>query len=221
MKKYLILSVSLNIILLCIWGAKRIYYSQPQSEDYSADYYDSITNDIYQNLIKINNGDIVFVGNSITLGFPVTELYGPKFKNRGIGANQSRHIKNRIKDIAQGKPAKIFLMTGTNDVRYGQADSVLNNIKNIIRIINSESPDTKIIIQSILPVSGGYAKYNKTIKELNEKIEIFCYRWHITYVNLYPFFAKDGELNVSYTYDGLHLNSNGYRVWDSVIKSFF
>ena len=63
------------------------------------------------------NGDIIFVGNSITDGGEWSELFNDlKIKNRGISGDVTAGVIHRLDEIARRKPAKVFLQIGTNDL---------------------------------------------------------------------------------------------------------
>ncbi len=56
-------------------------------------------------------GDIIFVGNSITDGAEWIELFNDKrIKNRGISGDVSIGVINRIDEIINRKPAKVFFV---------------------------------------------------------------------------------------------------------------
>ena len=62
-------------------------------------------------------GDIIFAGNSITDGSEWNELFGDKrIKNRGISGDITTGVIHRLDEIVKRKPAKVFLMIGTNDL---------------------------------------------------------------------------------------------------------
>jgi lysophospholipase L1-like esterase len=52
-----------------------------------------------------------------------------------------RGVIHRIYEIANRKPAKVFLMIGTNDLARGiSADSLVNNILWIARYLKDQAP---------------------------------------------------------------------------------
>src|SRR5688500_7347332 len=56
-------------------------------------------------------GDMVFIGNSITDGAEWSELFNDlDIKNRGISGDVSAGVLHRLKEEAQRKPAKVFLL---------------------------------------------------------------------------------------------------------------
>ena len=61
-------------------------------------------------------------------------------------------VYDRLAPIIKGKPAKIFLMIGINDIAHHlSTDSIVKNITKIIRKIKKETPSTQLYIQSLLP----------------------------------------------------------------------
>ena len=76
------------------------------------------------------NGDIIFIGNSITDGAEWSELFADnRIKNRGISGDISAGVLNRLDEIVNRKPAKVFLLIGVNDLsRNISTDSIFKNI---------------------------------------------------------------------------------------------
>lgn len=171
-------------------------------------------------------GDIIFIGNSISDGGEWQELFDDlRIKNRGISGDVSAGVIHRIDEIIERKPAKIFLMIGTNDLARGiSTDSLVNNILWIAKYLQIQSPATKLFIQSILPVNETFEKFgnhtNKSnlIAEVNSRLRNQAVANHYTYVDLHTTLSnKQGKLDASYTNDGLHLTGNGYLVWKHLI----
>src|SRR5438094_352229 len=97
-------------------------------------------------------GDIIFIGNSITDGGEWSELFNDlKVKNRGISGDVTAGVLNRIDEVAQRKPAKVFLLIGINDLaRSISPDSVVKNILLIASYLKQQTPSTQLFVQSIL-----------------------------------------------------------------------
>ena len=179
--------------------------------------------------LAISKNDIVFVGNSITDGGEWFELLDNKHvKNRGISGDTTQGVIDRLKPITEGKPKKIFLLIGTNDISRGRKlDDVLKQLTEIVKNIKKDSPRTQIYIQSILPMNpdlkmfSGHTKRYKEIAPLNEMIEAMTISEDVTYINLYSSFAdEEGKLKLIYTNDGLHLMGTGYSNWARLIKPY-
>ena len=88
--------------------------------------------------------DIIFLGNSITNGGEWAELLGnPHVKNRGISGDRADTMLDRLHVITKGKPAKIFLLIGINDLAGGRSvEDIAKDIDEIAERIKNESPST-------------------------------------------------------------------------------
>lgn len=219
MKKALIISVSVNLLLVTSWAVKRIYYSIPQT---SATDYASIINAEKSSLYKdlpVDSDDIIFAGNSITERFPIAEMFcSLNIKNRGIGSNLTSHLLKRIGTIAKGHPKKIFIEIGINDLaqKIPQKD-ILNNFRAIIDTVKIYSPATLIYVQSLMPTTGPDKYLMPDIVKLNEALKIMCEEKHINLVDMFTPFEAGGQMNESLTTDGTHLNYAGYVKYKRVL----
>jgi lysophospholipase L1-like esterase len=171
--------------------------------------------------------DIIFLGNSITAGVEWAELLQNKnARNRGISGDISFGVLQRLDEITEGQPAKIFILIGINDIAKGIPDSVTSaNHRKIVQYIKTHSPKTKIYMQTLLPVNKDFGKhtahYNKdeVIMRINERIRTMVKEEGIELIDLYPeFLNSNGKLTDKYTYDGLHLTLAGYIKWVEVLK---
>lgn len=177
-------------------------------------------------LLPTDSNDIIFLGNSITDGGNWSELFDNlNCKNRGISADISEGLLDRLEPITTGQPAKIFIMIGINDL--SQNVPVLKIAQNYIKIIQNiqeSSPQTKIYIQSVLPVNPDYEKFSDHV---NKSAQVSQLNWHLrkiasqhscSFVDLYSEFITDGtKLNPEYTNDGLHLTGAGYLKWRDIL----
>ena len=92
--------------------------------------------------------------------------------------------------------------------------------------IQKESPETKVYLQSLLPINESFNRYkrltNKTyqIPEINARLEALAKEKKITFIDLFPLFVEKGTnvLRKELTNDGLHLNDKGYEIWVNAIK---
>lgn len=182
-------------------------------------------------LLPIHSNDIVFLGNSITDGCEWAELFDNRhIKNRGISADRSGWLLERLDPIIEGHPKKLFLMIGTNDLAAGSTpEEVVANVRKLVERFQAESKWTKLYIQSILPVNGAdidishKSHWDKgaEIVKANKMLEKLCEEKNIVYVDVYSALVdKKGMLNKRFTNDGLHLLGEGYLAWKEVIKPY-
>jgi lysophospholipase L1-like esterase len=173
--------------------------------------------------------DVIFLGNSITAYTNWNELLRlPQARNRGISGDTTYGILERLDEITEGKPAKVFILIGINDIsRNVPAKLILKNCEKILNCIKSGSPETKIYFQTILPVNNTFTRYknhyNKDdiIHSVNEGLKIIAEREKITLIDLHPYFLdKDNRLDKKYTEEGLHLNAEGYKLWAELLLPY-
>ncbi|MCX2430254.1 MULTISPECIES: GDSL-type esterase/lipase family protein [unclassified Pedobacter] len=170
--------------------------------------------------------DIVFLGNSITAGTDWAKLLDlPQAKNRGISGDITFGVLERLQDVIDGKPAKIFILIGINDISRNIPDSIiLRNYKKMIASIRKGSRKTQIYFNTLLPVNSSFEKFknhygkDEHILYLNEEIRKFTSK-NVTVVDLYPNFTDENQhLRAALTKDGLHLLPAGYQVWADFLK---
>ena len=194
---------------------------------YSAYYYQRVS--LFETL-PVSTSDIVFLGNSITDGCEWNELLArTDVRNRGISGDTSMGVYDRLGTITRGHPAKIFLMIGINDLAAGIGlDAVELHVAMIVKRIKSDSPSTRLYLQSVLPLNTAFTAFpghkarKDDVAELNRRYKALAQRLGVTYVDLYtPMIDPETqELDIRYTNDGLHLLGAGYRRWAEVIRPY-
>lgn len=177
----------------------------------------------------IVKGRIIFLGNSITqIGDWKKLLNDSTVINRGIGGDITFGVLKRLDDVIVRQPSKLFLLIGINDIGKDIPDAVIaDNIRKIITRIQTESPTTKIYVQSILPLNPDVPNFpqhydkQQHVLSTNKLIEKVAADTHCTYVNIHDLFAdQQGRLDAKYTTDGLHLNpsGDGYQKWIEYLR---
>ena len=171
--------------------------------------------------------EIVFVGNSITeMGEWQELLPGLPVVNRGISGDVTYGVLARMDEVLRSRPAKIFLLSGVNDLKRGiPVDTIAKTIGRILRKVRTECPDTKLYLQGVLPVNEGMlaAQYSKVknalIIALNQRLKALADIYQCQYVDLSPALAdSDGVLKKENTQDGLHLWPQAYIKWVNLLK---
>jgi lysophospholipase L1-like esterase len=179
-------------------------------------------------LLHIRPIDTIFLGDSLTESFDLLRHFGrDDLINRGISGNLTDHVIYRMEEIAKAKPARVFLMIGINDLFSGQSgENIFENIKTIVEFFAAETPATRLMVQSILPVNVTRLfedeGINLEIYALNRRLEQhFSSKPGLTFIDLHSDFLNDrGELDNAYTIDGVHLNARGYAHWAGLLEKF-
>lgn len=230
-KKVRILYFVIAVLVLILAGISAMCFYVSTSKTLNASSI--ITQPYYQikhSIFEVMNRDkdsIVFLGDSLTDYVKFDEiLRNPSIKNRGIAGDTTLGVLNRLDEVISMKPAKLFILIGTNDIVYGRkADEIIQSIRQIISRVQSESKDTKIYIQSLFPVNNIKFRTNRpieTIQAVNAEIRKLADELHCTFINLYPLLLNESEnaLDVRYTIDGLHLNGKGVLKWVEYLKPY-
>lgn len=181
-------------------------------------------------LLPIGPEDIVFVGNSITDGAELQELFGmPNVKNRGITSDVISGVDKRIAKTLENHPAKVFLLIGANDISHNlTASQIATRYEALVKKMKSLSPNTKFYLQGIMPINNDFKRYKtmvgkeKVIPELNAKIKDIAERNGCTYISTTEALQDPatGKLKRAYTNDGLHLTGAGYKAWVKVLEPY-
>ena len=202
------------IMLLCI--STSLFASADSGTDFRNSRYDALKG------LPPVPGQIVFAGNSITNMHSWLDAFGSHADvvNRGCGAGQSYEILNCLENYIDAKPAKFFLMIGTNDISTGSTvELTARRIKAIVKRVRIESPETEVYVQSILPrytvAKPDYEQCNDVVREWVETLG----DPKVTFVNLSEVCAGVGKaLDNEWTHDGLHLRPVGYSAWTHYIE---
>ncbi|MBD1896651.1 GDSL-type esterase/lipase family protein [Coleofasciculus sp. FACHB-129] len=162
----------------------------------------------------------VLVGDSLSLWFPQERLPGGSlWLNQGISGDNSRGILKRLSAFSQTRPDAIYVLAGINDLRQGATDeTILGNLRQIVRRLRQEHPRSSIIVQSILPTRINTIP-NRRIRNLNQQLAILAQQQGAGYLDIHSRFSDvEGNLRVDLTTDGLHLSGRGYEVWQSALQ---
>lgn len=215
-----ILNKSLIALLLTIVG---FTYAQAQTAKWDSTYRPGKYIELVQKFKAepTSKKDYIFLGNSITAGTDWAKLLSlPQAKNRGISGDITYGVLERLQDVIDGKPKKVFILIGINDVSRNIPDSlILKNYKTIIERIRKGSRKTQIYFNTLLPVNSSFGKFknhygkDEHILYLNTEIKKMAAK-NVTIIDLYPVFLdQENHLRAELTKDGLHLIPEGYKVW--------
>ena len=127
--------------------------------------------------------------------------------------------------VAAADCGKIYLMLGVNELGWNGTDIFREHAEALLQRLRADHPDAELIVQSLLPVTaaqdakgtyvnnGRILAYNQVWMELAE--EYGC-----AYVNIAEAVTgEDGCLPEEMSFDGVHLNRAGCRVWLDYLRT--
>ncbi len=178
--------------------------------------------------------NIVFLGDSLTEEYDILKFFGdyPSINSGVSGYCTDNIIDNLENFVYEYNPTKVVLLIGTNDIcirDYGNT-GIVDNIKKIVRYIKKNRSKAKIYVESLYPVNGVSTdpkisqwmvgdRTNSQIIEINKLLKKMCEEEKVEYIDMYQeLIDEEGNLNVDYTRDGLHMSEEGYKVVTKKIK---
>ncbi len=176
---------------------------------------------------RMKQADIVMLGNSITHGANWNELLGRQsISEQGIPGDISEGVLNRLEYVYKLKPQVCFIMVGVNDVFAWIPTE--NVFQNYVKIIESLKKKNIIpIIQSVLyaaEIQPSAQNRNVEIAKLNKLLLNYSRENGYEFVDLNKKMSRNNFLKSNLTYDGIHLNGEGFKYWgreiDKILRRF-
>jgi lysophospholipase L1-like esterase len=164
---------------------------------------------------SIFNGD-VFVGDSISDGLAYYDFINSSNVIAKLGCNLLK-ADNEVDKIASLKPKNIYILFGANDMDAKLSSEMFTQrYEKLIKDIKAKSPNSKIYIQSILPVSDKAVKSkphlnSARINEFNNALKKMAEKEDINYVNIASVLKNTNtDLHEG---DGIHFKYQFYILW--------
>jgi len=183
-------------------------------------------------LQTVSGRPVVLLGDSLTEGFDVTKFFpGHLVLNRGINSDvignglapgDNRGVLQRLDcPVFPCQAANVFVLIGINDLGDGHGlDIMEQGYRELLHRLHTAAPDARLHVESLLPTRGRYARHNANIRAFNDRLRRLAAECHADYLDLHPRFQDaQGELRLEYTREGLHLNDQGYQVWQAAINA--
>lgn len=169
------------------------------------------------------DADIVFIGDSITANGDFQSFFPDKTVcNLGCYGDQIWDVTARINAVKAINPEEIYIMVGTNTLACRSLEQAIRSYSLLADTYVDAFPECKIVFLSVLPVlpkleSG--TRTNANIQKFNEFIQNTSKAHNASYIDLFPLYALNGQLNPDYSDDGLHITGSSYSIWiDSIRK---
>ncbi len=173
-------------------------------------------------LTPIAPGDVVLLGDSLTEWADWVALLGDaSLRNRGIAGDTVEGVQRRLDPIIAARPRMIVLMIGINDLlNSATPQAVLAGLRVLIARIRAEAPATRLLVLSLLPVEPHAigVRHNPRVAAVNSGLAPIAREAGAEWLDLWPLLGGDAGLDRRYTYDGLHLNGEGYGVWAEALR---
>ena len=165
------------------------------------------------------NKNAVVVGDSMGEGL---SCYGV-LNNESVVWHRGRRVDNMNLDLPtliQKNPSYLFLAYGANDLKMlnGNVQAFIQNYKNAIESIKNALPNTKIIINSVLPTSSNAILNDNCFSYqslFNEELKKLAIDQNVEFLEN-SYFLNDE----SFSSDGIHPKSYFFFLWARHMASY-
>jgi lysophospholipase L1-like esterase len=142
--------------------------------------------------------------------------------NFGIAGDTVHGISTRVNNILSFNASKVFIMAGVNDLfMYRSVEEILVDYAALVEALAEKG--VQVYIQSTIlcntNLAGNCTDILEKIESINAALKLMEKKPNIVYVDLNSQLENNDQLNEIYTYDGVHLNAAGYKVWQAEIAA--
>ena len=157
------------------------------------------------------------LGDSIAQGLYESQALDKSFvtaeRDTGVCETEVSMIKNHVSKAVEISPQVLFLAYGKNDIKAASGDAEIFGAayRRVLKELKEKLPDTKIYVNSILPVTQEVIDEDelyRNIPEYNRKLMELCEEEGVTFID-----NKSLVKDEYYTEDGIHMTSDYYGEW--------
>ncbi|MDF4203216.1 SGNH/GDSL hydrolase family protein [Maribacter sp. SA7] len=180
--------------------------------------------------LQANEDRIVFMGNSITIGWLNSRpefFKGKPYINRGISGQTTPQMLIRFRqDVIELHPKVVTILAGTNDIAGNTGPStlemIMDNIKGMAELAHANG--IKVILSSTLPAydypwKPGLEPSGKIIA-LNKMIKAYADAKGHIYLDYFSAMVDERNgLPKKYAADEVHPTVEGYKVMEPLVEA--
>ena len=166
---------------------------------------------------------VVFTGSSsVRLYKNVTALSDQiEILNTGFGGSTAFGLLTYLEEtVLRFKPKQVFIYEGDNDIAAGRTNAtIIAHLNSIFQRIWRELPETEIVFIAAKPSPLRWEKHEQ-YEALNAAIERMAKRdKRLSYADVYSVMLNGDTVREDiFIQDRLHMNEQGYALWDEVIR---
>lgn len=167
---------------------------------------------------QIDAQSIVMLGDSITEQADWDSLLPDlPIVNHGYSGYTTEQLLPIGDSIGEATPRIVFVLTGTNDIRDSRSPEwTATHLRRLLDALQQRSPDTIVVVQTVLPRSDQPAAVQVT----NDALRAVATDSGVQVFDLHGAFDDGaGGLRPDETTDGVHLSPSGYERWAALLES--
>lgn len=165
----------------------------------------------------------IFMGDSITEAISYMDLLDQSNVCAKIGVNINE-AKSQIASIKLNNPRNIYLLYGVNDMDdRSDCNWFVGQYKDLIRILKVRFPNTKIYVQSVLPVEHKVEirtphTNNNYINKCNAALAQMAAEEQVQFIDIASLINESNK-NI-YEQDGIHFKAPFYNLWFNYLVNY-
>lgn len=159
----------------------------------------------------------IVIGDSIANRIPKWAM--PGIVNMGKEGDIISGVEARLRFSPPSPDDTLLITVGINDLMRRKADAALADYDHLLRTL---PPVRRVVVSAIPPVNvsalGDVAVLSARVARYNAGLARLARRHHAAFVDARPVLTdRLGLLRRDLTYDGIHINWDGYAVWAPVL----
>ncbi|MFT3949364.1 MAG: GDSL-type esterase/lipase family protein [Agriterribacter sp.] len=171
---------------------------------------------------------ILFIGSSSFTMWKDVQDYFPGYTiiNRGFGGSTLPDLIRYVNDIVVPyKPKQVVIYCGENDIASSDtitAETVAQRFVTLFETIRKIYPKVPIAFISMKP-SPSRERFLPKLQSANQQIRDYITTQKRTaYIDVYPYMMRENgsPRKALFTEDMLHMNKNGYAIWQYAILPY-
>lgn len=160
--------------------------------------------------------EVYFLGDSHMEQCEWAEIF-PKVRlaNRGIPGETTTMLLHRLPGLLPDS-CLVFLQIGINDLLSGIAPPYL--MENYGRILQQLDKQKIQVVPTLIFPTYYKPEVNRKVEEVNHLLKQNFTENRISYLDINQNLKVNDKLSNDYSWDGIHLNVKGYRLWAQAMQ---
>ena len=210
------------LLFLFLYSAIQLSFAQQQSFEAEVRWLSSRLDSV-----GWNPGGTVVTGSSTIKMWSTLKKIDTKEKliNTGFGGSKASDLDRYLYPLVlKYEPKRVFIYEGDNDLWEGvEIEEILKNLNQIVLRIHLVDPEIEIYLIGAKPSPSRWAK-KELYQFFNQQLGKYSQsKDRVSFIDTWATLT-DSAGNARpelYIKDQLHLNEDGYILWNGIFKSYF
>lgn len=209
-------------LFLFLYSAIQLSFAQQQSFEAEVRWLSSRLDSVGWN----PGGTVVTGSSTIKMWSTLKKIdTNEELINTGFGGSKASDLDRYLFPLVlKYEPKRVFIYEGDNDLWEGvETKEILNQLKQIVLRIHLADPETEIYLIGAKPSPSRWEKRSNYLL-FNFQLQAYCAEQEkVSFIDTWgPLTDSEGNARPElFIKDQLHLNADGYILWNEIFKSYF